>query len=129
MRYHKENFQYLKNELQLSARNCHQTKAGYVRNRPITAPDLVMYDAIDVSMRVSTLDPRPATVFDTIGHLIRPLTPQRTIVSRAGMKYTTERCLLYEIRIEPHILYLCPKMQCPLEPMIKKLCSSVVLTK
>ena len=58
---------------------CHQAKAGKVRGRPITAPDLLIYHDMDASMRVSTLDPRPATVYETIGHIIRPLTRQSSV--------------------------------------------------
>ena len=70
MRYHGEKYRFLHREINDSTKRVVISKAGYVRGRPGSAPDVLMY--------LSTLHPRPRSVREVFGHVIRPATAQST---------------------------------------------------
>ncbi|XP_013410875.1 uncharacterized protein LOC106174045 [Lingula anatina] len=66
VKFHKGKYQHLKSEVVNAQKRVYHAKAGYVRPRPISAPDLEMYDRIDPTMVAPSNDIRPQTVYETL---------------------------------------------------------------
>ena len=69
VRYHKKRSQHVKDEVEVSEWRVHTAKAGYLRPRPLSAPDLSMYDTTESVNHTSDTEPRHLTVYEMAGHL------------------------------------------------------------
>lgn len=70
--YHKARYKHLHSEIEDSEGRVHRAQAGFVRDRPVTAPDLLFYEGVATSnMAVSTLESQHQTVLQRFSTLIK----------------------------------------------------------
>ena len=73
MHYHNQRYHKLQHEVGESQQRVHQAQVGFVRDRPISAPELFVYSGLEEEQRRrEESHSRPHSVMEVAGHLIRP---------------------------------------------------------
>lgn len=71
--FHNRNYKHLQHEVYQAQQRVYEARAGYVRKRPVSAPDLQLHSLdIPKDSGVNTSQSRPQTVMDIAGHIITP---------------------------------------------------------